>query len=330
MSSYRTEQSEAGLELIRLQNDCVEIAIVPAAGGKILELIDRRTDRNWLWRNPHIPVSAARRDADFDSEQDSGGWDEILLSVKPGRIQTAGGSIEGIPDHGDLIGSQWAVDELSETPSGDVVCKLSAEGRSAAYRFERQIRLPADGSTVEIEYHLKNEGGEALPWYWCAHPLLAVESDVSIKIDGRMPLRIDDETTRKRADTDTEQFWPELLLRNGESLDLENSFVANVASRPFASKIFVRSPATGEVSVLLDGGESQLTFQFDPDVLPWFGIWINNGKWSGCGSEPYTNLGIEPATSPYDCVSQAIDNETVAWLAPGDERRWALSVELQG
>ena len=51
--------------------------------------------------------------------------------------------------------------------------------------------------------------------------------------------------------------------------------------------------------------------------------------WSGCGSEPYTNLGLEPATSPYDCVNEAIENDTVPWLQPGEERRWSLKVEME-
>jgi hypothetical protein len=60
-STYQKDVLEGGLKIFRLQNDCVAITIVPAAGGKILELIDRRTGRNWLWRNPHIPLVAARR-----------------------------------------------------------------------------------------------------------------------------------------------------------------------------------------------------------------------------------------------------------------------------
>ena len=77
-----------------------------------------------------------------------------------------------------------------------------------------------------------------------------------------------------------------------------------------------------------DGG-AQRTFRFDPAELPWRGIWINNRGWCGCGSEPYMNLGLEPATTPYDCVNQAIENDAVPWLQPGGIRNWSLSVELQ-
>ena len=329
MSSFRHDPSEDGLDRIRLQNRHVDVTVVPAAGGKIIDLIDRRSGRNWLWHNPHIPLSRANRSGDFNREQDSGGWDEILLSIKPGKIASVSDQFQAVPDHGDLIGCEWSVDELQVTAAGDVVCDMSAIGGSAPYRFKRQIRLPKREPLVEMTYSLTNDGDEPLPYFWCAHPLLAVEPDTSINIQGSMPLRVDDAATRQHVAAEVEQHWPKLLLRDGKSFDLSQSFTVNGAQRSFASKIFVRSPETGVASVLLGGNGARLTFRFDPAELPWLGIWINNDAWSGCGSKPYTNLGIEPATTPYDCVNQAIENDAVSWLQPGNIRNWSLSVELQ-
>ena len=328
MSSFRHDPSPGGLDRIRLEHRHVDLAVVPAAGGKIIDLIDRRSGHNWLWSNPHIPLSRASRNADFNREQDSGGWDEILLSMKPGKIHSASDQFAAIPDHGDLIGCEWSIDELQVTPAGDAICDMIAIGSSAPYQFKRRIRLPKGEPVIELSYSLTNNSDESLPWYWCAHPLLAVEPNARIGIDGSSPLRVDDAPTQEHVDPDSEQYWPNLALRDGRSLDLSRSFAINGAQRTFASKIFVRSPDTGVASVLLGDSGAQLTFRFDPTELPWLGIWINNHAWSGCGSEPYTNLGIEPATTPYDCVNQAIENDAVPWLAPGSTRKWSLIVEL--
>ena len=64
------------MDTILLQNDRVSLTVVPAVGGKIIELKDRRSGRNWLWKNPHIPLSRPRPEDNFDRELDSGGWDE--------------------------------------------------------------------------------------------------------------------------------------------------------------------------------------------------------------------------------------------------------------
>ena len=328
MSSYQQDLTDGGLDIVRLQNDCVEVAIVPAAGGKIIELIDRRSGRNWLWQNPHIPLTLTRRGADFDSEQDTGGWDEVLLSIKPGRIRSASKEFGAVPDHGDLIDCKWAIDNLEVTSAGDVVCDMSASGTAAPYSFKRKLRLLESAATIELGYSLTNNGDQRLPAYWCAHPLIAIERGVKIEIDGSPILRVDDAAMQQLSDSGSEQRWPNLKLRNGKTLDLAHAFISDGAQESIASKIFVRSPATAAASIQL-GDDERLTFRFDPAELPWLGLWINNGGWSGCGSEPYMNLGFEPATSPYDCVNQAIENEAVPWLGPGAERRWALSLELQ-
>ena len=326
-SRYQHERSPGSLDVIRLQNDRVDLAIVPQAGGKILDLIDRRSGRNWLWKNPHIPISIAERHSDFGKEQDSGGWDEVLLSVKPGRIRTASEHVAAIPDHGDLLACDWTVEKLQLDANNDLICDMVATGSAAPYRFERRIRIPDNRAVVEMSYLLSNEGDEALPSYWCAHPLLTIEPDSIIDIAGNTPLRIEDAETRACSAAETEQRWPNLMLRDGKTHDLSRSFASNGTRRTFASKIFVRSPDDGSASVSLKDG-SRLTFRFDPEELPWLGLWINNGGWSGCGSEPYTNLGIEPTTSPYDCVNEAIENDAVPWLQPREQRRWSLKLEM--
>ncbi len=89
----------------------------------------------------------------------------------------------------------------------------------------------------------------------------------------------------------------------------------------------MRSPDTGRVSVVPAGTSESLTVSFDPLQLPWLGLWINNEGWSGCGGAPYRNLGLEPATAAFDCVSKAAEDGAIPWLDPGETRRWTLDVE---
>lgn len=327
-SRYLHGVSQGGLDTVLLQNDRLSLTVVPSAGGKILVLKNRRTGRDWLWTNPHIPLAKARRGDDFAKTQDSGGWDEVLLSVKPAKIAASNGHIDTIPDHGDLLSSEWSVDDLKVDAANNLTLTMSAQGIAADYRFERKILLAEHAAAVEFSYLLRNDSEHALPCYWCAHPLLTVERDAVIDIAGNMPLRVEDPATRARLENDIEQSWPNLILNDGQTIDLARSYAARSTPQGSASKIFVRAPATGSAGVVLKNGE-RLTFHFDTQVLPWLGLWINNGAWSGCGSDPYTNLGIEPATSPYDCINEAIENDAVEWLQPGEDKRWSLRVEMQ-
>lgn len=310
-----------------MQNRHLELCILPEVGGKILELVDRRSGRNWLWQNPHIEPARGPAAADFNCDQDSGGWDEILLSIKPGEINSYGPSWR-IPDHGDVIGRCWTVDELQAGPDSDAVCDMVVAGDAVPYEFRRTIRLVHDEPRIKVSYSLTNNGASPIPAYWCAHTLLAAGPDTRIEVPGNMPLRVDDHATRKRCQPDNVQRWPVLLFHDGSEKDLSQSFALNGSGGSFASKIFVQSPECGSVDIMVADTGARLAMSFDPQLLPWLGLWINNRGWSGRGAEPYVNLGIEPATSPYDSVGEAIQNNSVDWLQPGETKRWSLHMEL--
>lgn len=328
VSSFQQDLSEEGLDRIRLQNRCLELCILPQAGGKIIDLIDRGTGRNWLWHNPRIAPVAGSRSDDFGCRQDTGGWDEVLLSVKPGTVELANGHSWQVPDHGDVIGRQWQVEDLQADPHGDVICSMSVAGSDVPYELKRSIRLLHDQPKVEATYFVSNQGQAPMPCYWCAHSLFAIETGAEIRLSGKPPMRVEDAATREQADCNRTQYWPTLQLRDGTSRDLSRSFADNGPGPEFASKVFVAADRCGAIQLRMPGGDERLSMSFDPSELPWLGLWINNRGWSGCGTEPYLNLGIEPATSPYDWVGEAIQNDAVDWLQPGEVRTWSLLVEL--
>ena len=163
MSSCAEDYTGTGLRRIRLRNQLLELSVLPEAGGKIFDLIDRRTDRNWLWHNPHFAPTAARRDADFYCEQDSGGWDEVLVSVKPAEVRSAGGQVWQVPDHGDVIGRRWNVVDLVAADGGDAACGMTVTSTEMSYEFTRNIRLLNEQPKIELSYFVSNHGNEPLP-----------------------------------------------------------------------------------------------------------------------------------------------------------------------
>jgi hypothetical protein len=92
----------------------------------------------------------------------------------------------------------------------------------------------------------------------------------------------------------------------------------------WAAKLFSEKGAVSQVRIRRGNGTS-LGLAWNPSEIPYLGLWVNNGGWSGCGSEQYFNLGIEPATLPIDNLAAA-ENPPV--LQPGEMRRWSLEVTL--
>jgi galactose mutarotase-like enzyme len=329
MSSCEQGLSDDGLQNICMQNRHVRLEILPDAGGKIARLHDQKSGRNWLWSNPHIPFNAATYDADFGSELDSGGWDEILLSVSPAELRLQDGEACRIPDHGDVVGQKWSVVDASVNGAAEARCEMAVNGRALRYEFSRTMRLPHGSRCLEIDYSLTNREAFACPWYWSLHALLTGEQDLRIDLPDKQLFRIDHIVNQSNGAAGDGHAWPDFPLRDGNSFDLSRCFDAETAPADFASKLFVRSPDSGTVSVTTAEANDSLTIRYDPDDLPWLGLWINNRGWSGCDSNPYRNLGLEPATAAFDSVCRAIDEDSIAWLQPGHTRSWSISVELQ-
>jgi galactose mutarotase-like enzyme len=328
MSHCEQDLSDDGLHRIRMQNRYLALSVLPEAGGKISELTDLGGGRNWLWQNPAMPHRVARYASDYGKALDSGGLDEILFSVHGSKLQLPGGRDCRIPDHGDVVGQQWSVDQLSGRDDGQALCRMSVAGRVLNYRFERAISLDSNKADVRLDYTLVNKESVPLPWYWCAHALTPLDPDSVIDLPGGQPFRVDDEPTRRMAVAVEEHAWPTLRLRNGRVLDLSRGFGDGGALPNFAAKVFVRSPASGTVR-LKGKHDERLTWRYSPDDLPWLGLWINNRGWSGGDAEPYLNLGVEPATTPYDSLADALGHDSVRWIEPGSSRSWSVTVGVR-
>ena len=127
---------------------------------------------------------------------------------------------------------------------------------------------------------------------------------------------------------DSEFAWPRLPLGDGSEIDLAASFDSGAKADRFAAKLFVRSASPGAVSISSANPTERLTIRYDESQIPWLGLWINNRAWSGCGSEPHLNLGLEPSTSPCESLTEAIAEGWTELLEPGNIRTWSLSIEV--
>jgi hypothetical protein len=146
------------------------------------------------------------------------------------------------------------------------------------------------GASLELAYVLENKGERELPFVWCLHALLAIEPGMRLELPG------------------------------GEE-------IVPGPERRFAEKRFVGS-GRGGVGLRTADGREALRFRFDPREIPFVGLWQNYGRWSGAGTEPYFNLGIEPSIGDADSLDEARTRGTAGVLAPGARRTWRVTLAL--
>jgi galactose mutarotase-like enzyme len=277
---------------LELGNEKFQLRIRPDLGGKIEQLISATSGRDWLWHNPHLDQHWPAYTESYIEQLDCGGWDEIFPSVSPCAVQIAQQSVR-VPDHGDLVRLCWNVDEVN-----DGYVHMSVGGRCWPFRFERRISFDQDG--CDLDYAVYNQSVNSFPYLWCAHPLLAIEAGMRVT-------------------------WRDAGEAEIGTMTIPVPGAADFV--PLAEKRFVKD-GVASVSVTTRDGVESLQLSYDPKQLPVLGLWINYLGWSGCGSDPYFNLGIEPATAAFDSLDLAIEAGQHRILEPGECARWQLHVSV--
>ena len=238
-------------------------------------------------------------------------WTNPQLPRRPGgpgdsyvAQHDTGGVDECFPSvHGVLYGRPWRV----ETHTARELA-LSLDDPAGAWTFRRSLRIDPHTPRVELCYEVENRAGRELPFVWCLHPLFPSEPGMRIELPHSTPIRV-------------------AAAHGALAADLLT--VPPASAPPFAAKLFAGPFERGEVALLSADGDEELRLRFDPGEVPFVGIWLNHGRWSGAGTPPYRNLALEPSIGDADELDEALARGTAARLAPGARRRWRVGIELE-
>src|SRR5436309_7315902 len=136
--------SYASLPVVRIENAALIADIVPSLGGKVLHLVDKRADRNVLWRHPRIPPHAGPLQANVDDHY-SGGWDDAFPTGSPCKNRW-----------GDLLpylGEIWNLALTARLEEGSSArARLVLEGQTpiTPARWTRTITVEGDAPALSI------------------------------------------------------------------------------------------------------------------------------------------------------------------------------------
>lgn len=304
-----------------LTNDSLSTILVPALGGKIVSLTSRRTGREWLWRNPHLPLHTPAADASDYGAHDFGGWDEVFPTVSPCEVAGTAWGDSTVTDHGELWRRSWTVVDESTEKNSDASLSLRCELSEFGVTFTRRLTLAADARRLTYDYTAENRASFPAPYIWAAHPLIAIRPGDIWSLPEGTRMRLGLALGTESAPPNAEFLWPHLPLISGENIDLR---VIPNADAAYALKLFaLDAPA---MSLHSSNGE-RLALSLQGDASN-FALWLNYGGWSGADCPPYFNAGFEPTNVAYDSLADAARNGHAAVLSSGSVHEWRLVVEV--
>lgn len=291
------------MPLETFQNEFIRISVSPEFGGRVTELTDLSTGRDWLIKGEHVGSPDA--DAIFGLEQ-AVGWDECFPS---GAACTVSGWATPLRDHGEFWGRSAKVARETDTlvtRFGDERCEFT---RTMTLRDRR----------LQIQYHVINRSEQTLPYLWGQHLLLNVEDTDRLEFDG------------------IKEFNPAFLTHKGSVLEpekvefpadphqaLPDLSMVHPISENFATKLFTKLPVKFAARVIGENG--QIAMNWDIDEVPYMGLWLDYGGWPD--DKPTRQISIAPTTAPFESLETAIGANKERSLGPGQTDEWTVEIIL--
>lgn len=317
-----TNEQEGGIELLRMSNGLVALALMPGLGGKLSSLQDLRSGREWLWRHPRLPYRSLPHGSSYIHEADTGGWDECFPSVAPCHYPAAPWAGVPIQDHGELW-SQPARLQLRHL--GDTVAlETTWRGVALPYSFSRALRLAANEARLTLDYRVVSHADAPLHFIWSAHPLIAIEPGMELRTPADARFNCNVTFPPNLTETMAGLPFPLTVQTANGPLSFERLPGPEAA---VAMKLWSDPLTDGWAALIARDGA--LRMRWDVRQLPQLALWLNLGAWAADGGTPYYNLGLEPCIGAQDSLATAFaERKPYATLPPRGVRSWQLEVEL--
>lgn len=281
MSTQTFRYHEQGFEIHGLRNACLEVAIVPELGAKVISLRNLATGREWMWLPPGgLRLFRNGLGDDFGTSTMIG-WDECLPTIAPCSFKG-----RELPDHGEVWATPWQVDAEALQQGA---LKTSVRLPVSPFLFERTLRLKE--SALEIDYRLTNLGDQPEEFLWALHALLPVFERSEIVL------------TPEAAGYLADQPWLKTLDFQG--------------AKPACAKVFAGPLTEGRTAVRDAATGETIRYEWDTAVNNTLGVWVTRGGWNGyhhMALEP-TNGAPDPlaeAAAGQRCGKVAA-NSSVSW-----------------
>lgn len=298
----------------------MRIAILPDFGGKITELLDKRTGVQWLWTDPTRPIRKAEP-GDSYADHDVTGIDECFPNIGVSRYPLDL-DIE-LPDHGELWSKSW------RSEYGTNWVEHHTSGNILEYEFCRRLTLAKD--QILFDYSITNIGIKDLQFFWTLHALFTAETGMEIVVDGN-PTMTKEFGFSGRMGTDGEDgysdqlrsfTWPHTFGGDGSIHD-----ISKIDMRvPLTDKVVLRSPSNGLITLKNSKRNSSITFNFDPKSIPFLGICYNLGAWPFTG-EKAKWVAIEPSHGATDRLDNSAKLGAAPILVGGQKLTFSLALQL--
>src|SRR5882724_1985589 len=279
------------IEILTIGNDHLDLSVAPALGGKIISLLNKNLQKEFLWTNKKLSLKINNSGDDYDSNF-IGGIDELIPNDIPETI-------DGIsyPDHGEL----WTT-RLNHEIVGNKI-KLSGTLNLSGLGYNKTVYLDQDSPVVIIDYKISNHSDSRRHFLWKLHAALNIEAGDKIITKAKRAQVVDPQYSRFAEKN--EFLWPFIEAADASVIPANNNTM---------DFFYLYDIATAEMKLLSSDKKSLFAYQYEKAIFPYQWYFASYGGFL----DPYTAI-LEPCSSMPISVNEAKEKNQCSILEPGEE-----------
>lgn len=298
--------------VIDLENSELKLTVRPDLGGRIDQIHDRHTGKDWLWHPAQYDPNQTRSlpiGASFDQNW-TGGWDEMFPNDAAGSFKD-----RTLMDHGEVWSQGW---QILETSPQQVRMGLTCQ--TVPVTIEKTIRLHETEPQFHIEYQLQNQSQEMIPFLLKQHAAIAIAAEDEIVLPDCCvePVTLDFSKIIGQA---KQTRFPQAFDANGDAVDLRRIPPRESQLQEF---YYCSDLQKGECGIYNPTSRSALIMQFDQADFPYVWVFQSYGGW-----QDHYVLVMEPCTTISYDLEVAYQQGTTPQLVSHEQQQRSLTVRLK-
>jgi len=286
-----------GLEVIAGENDDIRFEIVPALGGKLTSVFNKKLQKEFLWHNAELALVENNAGDDYDSNF-WGGIDELL----PNDIPEAVDGIE-YPDHGEL----WTT-RLAYTLASDVVSVFGQLPKSGLF-YTKTVSL-LEGSGIQLAYRIVNQAESRRHFLWKLHAALRITPGDRLESPATKARVVYPQSSRFR--NEDEFNWPVIDGVDAALVPDKNGTM---------DFFYLYDSPESDMSLVSDEGNHRFTYRYDGAIFPYQWYFASYGQFHN----HYTAI-LEPASAMPVSVNEAAALGQCSVLEPGEALHTVVTI----
>jgi hypothetical protein len=302
-----------GMKGLIIENEKIRAVLMPEFGARILSLIYKPTETEFVWHNPKVPVMKPTYRPEFE---DMSGLFDCLPTCENCTFKKW-----NLPLYGEVASEPWRLVKTEKTPRA-ITVRLQRKLPVYPLMVNKTFTLKKNDSMVELNYKLTNLSDDKLEYHYSGHNTLLINPYYRIILPPEVT-----KVKRGMAITDRlgklgdEISWPLATDKDGKTIDISK---VGQPCEGTGENLYTSKLNDSWAVALNESRKEAIGFSFPAKLLPYILVWINWGGYLG-----HYHIALEPSSGRPDNLDVAVNQwRNYAMLEGRGEVKWTTKIFL--